>query len=407
MQFQFSRPLLPIVLSFFIAVGGAYAQEAGKGASMRPEIGKPVQAAVEALKAKRGKEALAKLSEAEAIGGKTAYESFVIDQIKGQAAALAGDASVAAAAFESASNSSAVSGAQKLTFMAAAIGQYYTARAYGKSAELASRYFKEGGNDKALRTIYVQSLYLGGDMARALKELQADIQAADQPTEQQLQMLSDIANRQKDSNAYIAALEKLVVHYPKREYWQSLVFSVATKPGFSDRLALDMLRIKLATGTIRTAAEYVEAVQLALQAGYPAEAKKFLEAGYGANQLGTGAEAERHTRLKGSTEKALAEDTKTLGADDAKVAALPSGDPQMNAGFNYVLRGQHDKGLPMLDAGFKKGNFKRPEDARLHYGIALLMAGQKTKGIEMLRGVKGADGTAEIARLWILQAQRS
>lgn len=405
MRFNTRRTLLPLVLSLLLSAGCAYAQEGGK--AVRPEIGKAVSAAVEAVKGKHGKEALTKLAEADAVGGKTPYEAFVVDQVRGQAAALAGESSVAAAAFESASNSSVASGAQKLTFLTAAIGQYYTARSYAKASDLAGRYFREGGSDKAVRTIYIQSLYLGGDMGRALKELQADIQSSEQPAEQQLQMLADIANRQKDSSAYIGALEKLVVHYPKREYWQSLVFSVATKPGFSDRLALDMLRVKLVTGTIRSGAEYVEAVQLALQAGFPAEAKKFLDAGYAANQLGTGAEADRHTRLKDSVNKALAEDTKTLGVEDAKLSTLPSGDPQMNAGLNYVFRGQADKGLPMLEGGFKKGNAKRPEDARLHYGMALVLTGHKAKGIEMLRGVKGTDGVAEVARLWILHAQRS
>jgi hypothetical protein len=42
----------------------------------------------------------------------------------------------------------------------------------------------------------------------------------------------------------------------------------------------------------------------------------------------------------------------------------------------------------------------------LHLGFAQLLAGQKAKAIETLRTVKGTDGTAEIARLWMLYAQR-
>ena len=38
--------------------------------------------------------------------------------------------------------------------------------------------------------------------------------------------------------------------------------------------------------------------------------------------------------------------------------------------------------------------------------MAQLRAGQKAKALNTLRAVKGADGTADIARLWALQAGR-
>ena len=44
--------------------------------AMRPEVGKPLQAASELLKAGKSKEALAKVREAEAVGGKTAAEAL-------------------------------------------------------------------------------------------------------------------------------------------------------------------------------------------------------------------------------------------------------------------------------------------------------------------------------------------
>jgi hypothetical protein len=60
----------------------------------------------------------------------------------------------------------------------------------------------------------------------------------------------------------------------------------------------------------------------------------------------------------------------------------------------------------MMEQALKKGGFKRGEDAKLHLGFAQLLAGQKAKAIETLRTVKGTDGAAEIARLWVLYAQR-
>lgn len=397
-------------LALFFAATHVTAEEV-KGPSMRPEIGKPIQAALDALKAKKGKDALARVHEAESVSGKSPYETYLVARVKGQAAALAGEPAVAAAAFEAAVASSAIPSSDKAPLLAGAAGQYYAAKNYAKAAEACSRYFKEGGSDPAMRTLLTQSLYLAGDLARAARELQADLKAAEEAgkplPELQLQMLAEIGNRQKESAVFISAMEKLVANYPKKEYWLSLVYSVSTRPGLSSQLALDVLRVKFATGTMRTTEEYVEAAQLAIQAGFPAEARKFVDAGYDAQLLGAGADAERHKRLRDTTAKALAEDTKTLGQDDAKYATMATGDPLLNTGLNYVLRGQAEKGLPLMEQALKKGGFKRAEEARLHFGVAQFMAGHKGKAVETLRGVKGTDGTAEIARLWVLLAQRS
>ena len=49
---------------------------------------------------------------------------------------------------------------------------------------------------------------------------------------------------------------------------------------------------------------------------------------------------------------------------------------------------------------------KRPEDAKLHLGIAQLVAGDKSKAQATFKTVQGTDGTADLARLWALYARR-
>jgi hypothetical protein len=53
-----------------------------------------------------------------------------------------------------------------------------------------------------------------------------------------------------------------------------------------------------------------------------------------------------------------------------------------------------------------KGNFKRPDDVKLHYAIAQIVAGETAKGAQALKTVSGNDGTADLARLWALYAKR-
>ena len=53
-----------------------------------------------------------------------------------------------------------------------------------------------------------------------------------------------------------------------------------------------------------------------------------------------------------------------------------------------------------MQQGIAKGSLKRPDDAKLHLGIAQLLAGEHGKAHTTLRAVAGNDGTADLARLW-------
>jgi len=398
--------LFSVALFLFAGVAGA------QGPALRPEIGKPIQQASDLVKAKRGKEALAKLREAQAVSNKTAYEQYLIDRVSGLAHAAAGEHASAAKAFESVIASSAVPEAERRQFVAAAAGQYYSAKEYGKAAELAGRYLKDGGGDRALRQIYVQALYLNNNFSAAAKALTAEIDAEEQagraPSEEQLQMLANCYQQTKDQAGYARSLEKLVAHYPKKDYWLSAIYSVVTVPGYSDRLAIDVARLKIATGTMRNANDYFEAVQLSLQDGFPREALTILEKGYAAGLLGTGPEAERHKRLKELAAKNLAEDKKAMAQEEQKGATAKDGKTLFSEGFNYVLHGRNDKGLAMMQEGLKKGSgFARIEHARLQLGYAYYVAGQKDRAIQAFKAVSGGDGAASIARLWVIRLSRA
>ena len=395
-----------------ITANPTLAQEQSKGTAVRPEIGKPIQAAADLVKAKRGKEALAKVREAQAIKDKTPFEAYLIDRVLGMAATTAGDASTAARAFESVATSPATPDGERRQFVAAAAGQYYAAKDYAKAAELSGRYLRDGGTDKSMRTIHTQALYLGNNFAGAAKALLTDIEAEEQagrpPAEDQLRLLSDAYLQQHDTTGYAKALEKLVAFYPKRDYWLAVLHSVAARPGFSDRLALDVARLKIATGTMRTTAEYFEAAQLSLHDGFPMEAMKIIEQGYASNLLGVGPEADRHKRLQAMVDRDLAEDKKTLAQDNAQPAAGKDGKTSFNEGFNYVLHGKNAKGLEMMEQGLRQGGgFKRPDHAKLQLAYAYHLAGQNQKAIQIYKTAQGTDGAASLARLWIIRLGRA
>ena len=123
--------------------------------AVRPEVGKPLQAAQELIKAGKYKEALAKVRDADAIAGKTAGESYLVERMRIAAASGAGDVETAARSFEAIS--ARVSGADKLRMIESLAGAYYRAHDYSKAMQWGQRYFKEGGTNPAIRTLLIQS----------------------------------------------------------------------------------------------------------------------------------------------------------------------------------------------------------------------------------------------------------
>jgi hypothetical protein len=255
--------------------------------------------------------------------------------------------------------------------------------------------------------VLLQSYYLGNDCGSVNKMLGASGEESNgrKPPEEELQILANCYLRQKDTGGYVGAIEKLVIFYPKKEYWTDLLSRVQKKPGFSDRLGVHVYRLRLATGNLTTPGDYMEMAQLAVQAGVPAEAKAVLDRGYAANILGTGKDAERQGRLRALVDKAIQDSQKSRAQDEKDALAAKDGNDLVKVGLNYVYEGKPEKGFPLIEQGIKKGGLRRPEDAKLRLGEAQIFAGQKSKGVQTMREVKGSDGTADIARLWVLNAR--
>ena len=108
-HFRHIRPALATIAAVLFAglTAAANAQEAAKpaeapkGDTVRAEVGKPIQAARDLIQAKKFRDALAKVHEAEAVPNLTAYEKFAIDLTRGSAAQGAGDNDTAMSSFES------------------------------------------------------------------------------------------------------------------------------------------------------------------------------------------------------------------------------------------------------------------------------------------------------------------
>lgn len=378
---------------------------------VRPEVAKPLQQASDLLKAGKAKDALAKVREADAIGGKNPAEQLVIDRMKGAAAQRAGENGTAIAAFESAMASGRLSGGEQAQIAESLAFAYSQQKNWGKTTEWANRARAAGGNNTQLSQLiaYVQSQ--SGDYSQIFKDAQAQVQAAEvagrRPAEDDLLRLADAAKRLNNNAAYSSALEKLVLYYAKKDYWNAHLAGLQRKPGFADRLSLDVMRLKLANGLITKTDDFMEMAQLALQAGFPVEAKSIVDKGYAAGALGTGEQAERHKRLKDLASKQEADSAAGIAQAATDAGALKEGNDLVKVGTVYASMGQFDKAVELIERGIAKGNLKRPDDAKLRLALALAHAPKtRTKGVQMLRTVSGSDGTADVAKLYAVVIQQ-
>ncbi len=386
-------------LGFVAASPSAYAAE-----TVRAEIGGPLQAAQNMMKSGNAKGALNELRKLDNVGGKTANESYLIERVRAAAASSAGDYDAAAKSFETLIASGRLSASESANFSQGLVGIYMRAREFGK-ANAAIQKALAKGDDPKLRAYLIQNYVSMGNTGEAMRLLKADLSRGT-PQEDQLKMLANLQNMTGDKGGYVATIERLAANYPQPSYWADLLNRVTGKKEFSSRLNIDVLRLKMAQNLIKKPSDYMELAQLVLRDGAAGEAVRIIEKGYKAGVLGVGADAARHQRLKDLADKTLADNAKNLATQEAALTKAKDNDGLVNLGYALVQAGQADKGLKMMEAAIKAGDLKRPEDAKLRLGEAYAAAGKKQQAVAILKTVGGQDGTAELARYWIMAINR-
>jgi hypothetical protein len=368
--------------------------------TLRPDVAKPLNDAQTLYRTHKYKDALGKIAQAAAVPNKTPYETYMVEEMRGAAAMAAGDVGTAAQAYETLLSSGQLKGADEQSTTAALAGIYFQEKNYAKAIAVAQRYLKAGGGDPDMRTLLVQSYYLSNDCANVVTLLKAStdaqVKAGHAPDESQLQLLGTCSQKVNDNATYRGALEKLVAYHPKQSYWDDLFAAIKSKPGYSSRLDIDTYRLRRATGALTTPDDYMEMTQLAIVANSTAEGKQVIDQGFASGVLGHDVGADREKRLQALAAKRAASTTDQNG----------NAVPPIDAGLNLVYAGKAKDGIAMMEAAIAKGGLEHPDEAQLHLGVAYYVAGEKAKAVQTFKAVKGTDGSADLARLWVLVASK-
>jgi hypothetical protein len=367
-------------------------------------VAKPLKEASELVRAGKAKEALAKLN---GVTGAGPDDTYMLARIRGAAYQRMGDNGATVQQLEAAFATGKVPGNEAGQLAETIAGIYAQQHNNAKAMQWVEKAKAAGDNSAGVRQIqdYVQGS--SGDYGQTARDNAAKIQSAEsagrRPDEDDLLRLADAYRHTGNKAGDMQVKEKLVTYYPSNKQYVGIYLSdLPGKSGFSSRFSLDLLRLRLASGNLTAAADYMEMAQLLLQAQLPGEAKVVVDKGYAAGVLGTGAEAARQQRLRDLVTKTAAENAASLAkrAADAKVGK--TGDDLVAIGAEYVSMGKYDEGIDLMQQGIAKDSLKRPEDAKLRLGVAMLQSGKnKAKAVQMLRSVQGSDGAPDIARLYI------
>ena len=390
---------LTLVLLAAGCVGSTHAQ------GVRAEVGRPLQQASEFLKTGKAKEALAKVREAEAVAGITPAERQTIDGMKAAAAQRAGDMATAIQALESlAGRASGAPLGQLAEQLASAYAQQ---KNNAKASEWLTKAVAAGNSGPGIKQLqsYLQSA--SGDYAAIARDAAAAVAAAEQggrrPDESDLLRLADAQQRTGNMAGYSNSLEKLLAFYAKKEYWNAYLGRLPRKAGFATRFEIDVMRLRLASGTLTKTEDFMELAQLALQASLPTEARRIADQGFKSGVLGTGAEAARHQRLRDLAVKQEGDAKTSLAGLVADAQTQKTGDALVKYGYTQVSLGEVEAGIKLIEEGIAKGGLRFPEDAKLRLGMAQLQSPKtKASAPQTLRSVKGNDGAADVARLWVI-----
>ena len=363
-------------------------------------LGKPLKEAQDLANAGKYQAALKKVKEADAISGKSAYESFVVDDFLLFLNVNLKDYAAAAAAGEAALATGEVPAKDRPQRLKTLAQLHYSVKNYGKAVSFAQTFQKEAGVDLELQKLVVQSFYLQGDYVKAeagAKSLLAAVRAAGgKPDETVLQLWLSSAFKQGDRSGQREALTELLAFYPKPSYVGDLLALVAADLGRSNRMSLEIFRVKRAAGLLKNSDDYMEMAQLAIQLGLPGEAESVMNMGFSAGVFG-GQNKGREQRLLAMAKSQAAKDEPTLGA----TAGTP--DAKAALGEAYASYGKTDKAIALYRDALAS-SFAGSAVARLHLGQAMLAKGDAAGARQVFAGVKDAK-LAPLANLWALVAK--
>ena len=369
------------------------------------QIAKPMAAAQDAQKAKKWQEVLAKTREAEATpAAKSAWDQHWMHEFRGYAYSQLGQYPEATREYEAGLASPCMSEAARVGRYKTLVTMFYAMRNYPKVIDYANRALKSG-RDAELQVTLGQAYYLTNDNKNALRIMNEVMQSIEQkgqaPKEQTLHLIRAACEKVQDNACVTKVYEKLVVFYPKPEYWQNLLRSLKNGDT-NDKQKINVLRLAVAVDVLKSPDDFTEMAQIALDEGLPAEAQTILEQAVEKKLFKDQRKIDLNNRLLTKAKSEAVIEKAKLPQQDAAARATPTGDDDVKVGAAYLSYGDPAKAVEAIKRGITQGKLAQADEAGILLGIAYLRSDNKSEAKKAFNTVKQDPTMKRIANLWLL-----
>lgn len=390
----------------------AAAQGAGctGGGKISKQIAKPMAAAQDAMKAKKWQESLSKMKEAEAVPfSRSAFDNYTIAQFRAYIYSSTRQEADAARELENQLNSPCMPESKKAEALKNLVGLYTNLRNYPKAIDYGNRALKLS-RDPDTMVFVAQAYYQSGNNKEAAAMMkQVMDQSGARPKEQQLLLVRAACEKAGNNACVSEAYEKLVVHYPKPEYWQNLM--KALRGGDLDDIqAHNVMRLALHVNVLKDPEQFKEMAQLGMEEKLSCEAQTVLEQGFTKKVFVEQRDIDVNKRLLAAAQKEVATEKAALAKNEAAAKAAATGDALVKVGAQHLACGDAAKGAELIQAGIAKGSIgkgdpkeaERADEAYMLLGMAQLKNNNKAEAAKSFRAVKKDPTMVRIAKLWLL-----
>ncbi|MBN8279645.1 MAG: hypothetical protein J0M16_03455 [Gammaproteobacteria bacterium] len=378
----------------------AHAQQAGK---LSKKVGDPLAEALALGKKGQYGPALAKLKQADAVAGKTAFEQFKINETYGFVYSQQRNYGQAAVYFEKSLNSGQLPAGQT-TERLKQLAQlnFQSPRNLNKVVDYSTRYLKAvGGNDPSMNAMLGQAYQMMGNHKAAIASVQTAIRQSGKPAENWLRILLQSYGALGDSAGVAATTEKLISNYPTNDNFRMMASTLRKQAVGDENVAINVYRLMGALDLLDKPEDCREAAISAIVANVPAEASRFIEK-CSAKGLFDANDA-RNKRIQADASRRMQAQQPAVAQLAQQAAASQSGNDEINAGNVLLSYGQADKALAAGKRALqKKGD---ADNAWMLIGrsqIQLKNGGEARKAFANVKGAKAAS----VAKLWGIYASR-
>lgn len=384
----------------------AIAQEGGPTVSKG--VAKPLKAAQEAMQKKEWQTALAKLNEADAVSGRSAYDNFLISEMRGYIYVRTNNFAEAARNLEAGLNSGLLPAADVPSRYRALVQINYQLKNYGAAIEWGNKAIKAGYADGDTYTLIAQAYYVQGNYKETLRFVNGLVddqtKRGQTPKKQYLELILSSCTKLSDAACQRDALERMIRYYPSPELWQNVMYAMVRKPGLDDRVLLNTFRLAFDVGAMG-GDEYTEMAQLAIEQGTPGEAVTVLDKAFASNAFDEQRAKDKNTRLLESAKKAAATDQAGLPKLEADAAKAKTGGAEVGLGKAYYSYGQYDKAAAAIQRGITKGGVPDLAEAQLLLGVSYFKSGQKDAAIKAFDSILKDPKYGDLANLWKIRVR--